>query len=76
MADIVDKIMAKCESDPTIHAKSLNLVIASKGFLKKRRILNANGNTSFVFLPTSFLRTTTSGLNRLYWLVPLAIPLR
>jgi hypothetical protein len=34
VADIVDKIMAKFESDPTIRAKSLNLVIASKGFLK------------------------------------------
>ena len=43
MADIVDKIMAEFESDPTFHAKGLNLVIASKGFLKRRRILNVYG---------------------------------
>jgi hypothetical protein len=45
MADIVDKIMAEFESDPTIHAKSLNLVVGSKGFLKRRKILNVYGTT-------------------------------
>ena len=45
MPDIVDKIMAEFESDPLIHAKSLNLVVASKGFMKKRKILNVYGTT-------------------------------
>ena len=45
MADIVDRIMAEFESDPTINAKSLNLVVASKGFLKRRKILNIYGTT-------------------------------
>ncbi len=45
MGDIVDKIMAEFESDPLIHTKSLNLVVASKGFLKKRKILNVYGTT-------------------------------
>lgn len=43
--DIVDKIMAEFESDPTIDAKSLNLVLTSKGFLKRRKILNVYGTT-------------------------------
>lgn len=45
MTDIIDKIMAEFESDPTIHAKSLNLVVGSKGFLKRRKILNVYGTT-------------------------------
>jgi len=45
MEDIVDNIMAEFESDPTIHAKSLNLVVASKGFLKRRKILSVYGTT-------------------------------
>jgi len=48
MEDIVDKIMAEFESDPTIHAKSLNLVVASKGFLKRRKILSVYGTTESV----------------------------
>ena len=43
MEDIVDKIVAELESDPTIIAKSLNLVMTSQGFLKRRRILNVHG---------------------------------
>jgi hypothetical protein len=43
MTDITDKIMAEFESDPTINAKSLNLVMTSRGFLKRRRILNVYG---------------------------------
>jgi len=45
MTDIVDKIMAEFESDPMIHAKSLNLVVGSKGFLKRRKTLNVYGTT-------------------------------
>ena len=45
MADIIDKIMAEFESDPMIHAKSLNLVVGSKGFLKRRKTLNVFGTT-------------------------------
>jgi hypothetical protein len=45
MEDIIDKIMAEFESDPTIHTKSLNLVLTSKGFLKRRKILNVYGTT-------------------------------
>jgi len=45
MADIVDKIMADLESDPIIHAKSLNLVVGSKGFLKRRKTLEVLGTT-------------------------------
>ena len=43
MTDIVDKIMAEFESDPLIHVKSLNLVVGSKGFLKRRKTLNVYG---------------------------------
>ena len=45
MADVVDKIMAEFESDPLIHTKSLNLVLGSKGFLKRRKILEVLGTT-------------------------------
>ncbi len=45
MGDIVDKIMAEFESDPMIHAKSLNIVVASKGFLARRKVLNVFGTT-------------------------------
>lgn len=45
MTDIIDAIMAELESDPTINAKSLNLVVASSGFLKRRKILNVYGTT-------------------------------
>ena len=45
MADIVDKIMAEFESDPLIHTKSLNLVLGSKGFLKRRKTLEVLGTT-------------------------------
>jgi len=45
MVDIVDKIMAEFESDPLIHAKSLNLVVGSKGFLRRRKILEVLGTT-------------------------------
>jgi hypothetical protein len=45
MEDIIDKIMAELESDPAIDAKSLNLVLTSKGFLKRRKILNVHGTT-------------------------------
>ena len=45
MADIVDKIMAEFESDPLIHAKSLNLIVGSKGFLKRRKTLEVLGTT-------------------------------
>ncbi len=40
---IVDKIMSEIEADPTIDAKELNLVITSKGFLKRRKTLNVYG---------------------------------
>jgi hypothetical protein len=43
MSDIIDKIMAELESDPMIHAKSLNLVLGSRGFLSRRKILNVFG---------------------------------
>ncbi len=43
MGDIVDKIMAEFESDPMIHAKSLNIVPGSKGFLQRRKTLNVYG---------------------------------
>jgi len=43
MADIVDKIMAELESDPMIQAKSLNLVVGAKGFLKRRKTLDVFG---------------------------------
>jgi hypothetical protein len=43
MADIIDKIMAEIESDPTIDAREISLDISSKGFLKRRRLLNVNG---------------------------------
>ncbi|HUI69856.1 MAG TPA: hypothetical protein VL354_05000 [Spirochaetia bacterium] len=43
MGDIVDKIMAEFESDPMIHAKSLNIVLGSKGFLRRRKVLNVFG---------------------------------
>lgn len=43
MAELIDKIMAEIESDPTINAKEINLDIQSKGFLKRRRLLNVNG---------------------------------
>jgi len=45
MVEIVDKIMAELESDPMIHAKSLNLVVGSKGFLKRRKTLEVLGTT-------------------------------
>ena len=45
MADIVDKIMAEFETDPLIHAKSLNLVVGSKGFLRRRKTLEVLGTT-------------------------------
>lgn len=45
MADVIDKIMAEFESDPLIHAKSLNLVLSSKGFLSRKRVLNIFGTT-------------------------------
>jgi hypothetical protein len=41
--EIVDKIMSEIESDPTIDAKEVNLVMTSKGFLKRRKILNVYG---------------------------------
>lgn len=43
MADIVDKIMAEFESDPMIHTKSLNVVVGSKGFLKRRKTMEVLG---------------------------------
>ena len=43
MGDIVDKIMAEFESDPMIHAKTLNIVLGSKGFLGRRKVLNVFG---------------------------------
>ncbi|MGO9309101.1 MAG: hypothetical protein ACLQDL_08770 [Spirochaetia bacterium] len=43
MENLVDKIMAEFESDPTIHAKSLNVVASSKGFLKRKKILAIHG---------------------------------
>ena len=43
MGDITDKIMAELEADPTIKAKSLNLVMTSKGFLKRGKILTVYG---------------------------------
>jgi len=45
MADIVDKIMAEFESDPLISAKSLNLVVGSTGFLRRRKTLEVLGTT-------------------------------
>jgi len=45
MEDIINKIMAEWESDPTIHAKSLNLVLGATGFLKRRKILSVHGTT-------------------------------
>ena len=45
MNDIIDKIMAEFESDPMIHAKSLNLVVGSKGFLSRRKVLSVFGTT-------------------------------
>jgi hypothetical protein len=43
MADIIDRIMAALESDPTIDAREISLDISSKGFLKRRKLLNVNG---------------------------------
>ena len=43
MADIIDKIMAEIESDPTINAKEVSLDMTSKGFLKRRKTLNVHG---------------------------------
>jgi len=40
---IVDKIMSEIEADLTIDAKEINLVITSKGFLKRRKILSVFG---------------------------------
>jgi hypothetical protein len=37
---IVDTIMSEIEADPTIDAKEVNIVITSKGFLKRRKTLN------------------------------------
>jgi hypothetical protein len=43
MAELIDKIMAEIDSDPTISAKEITLDIQSKGFLKRTKILNING---------------------------------
>jgi hypothetical protein len=43
MVDQIDKIMSEIESDPTINAREISLIITSKGLLKKNRILNING---------------------------------
>ena len=43
MADIIGKIMAEIESDPTLNAKDISLDMTSKGFLKRRKTLNVHG---------------------------------
>ena len=43
MTDIIDRIMAEIESDPTIDAKEISLDISAQGFLRRRRLLNVNG---------------------------------
>ena len=43
MADIITKIMAEIESDPTINAKDISLDMTAKGFLKRRKTLNVHG---------------------------------
>jgi hypothetical protein len=44
MVDIINKIMAEVESDPTTNAKEICLDITSKGFLKRRKTLNVHGS--------------------------------
>jgi hypothetical protein len=44
MSDIVEKIMAEFESDPTINAKNLNLLLTSRGIIKRRQTLNVFGS--------------------------------
>lgn len=44
MVDIIAKIMAEIESDPTVNAKDISLEMTSKGFLKRRKILNVHGS--------------------------------
>jgi hypothetical protein len=43
MADLIDTIMAAIGSDPTITAKGITLDTESKGFLKRKKVLNING---------------------------------
>ena len=43
MADIIGKIMAEIESDPSINAKEICLDLTSKGFLKRRKTLDIHG---------------------------------
>ncbi len=43
MSDIIDKIMAELESDPLIQVKSLNLVVDTRGFLNRRKVLSVFG---------------------------------
>ncbi len=44
MADIINKIMAEIESDPTTNAKGISLDVTSKGFLKRRKTLSVHGS--------------------------------
>jgi len=44
MADIIAKIIAEIESDPTTNAKEISLDVTSKGFLKRRKTLNVRGS--------------------------------
>jgi hypothetical protein len=46
MVDIISKIIAEIESDPTINAKGIRLDMTSKGFLKRRKILNVQGTVA------------------------------
>jgi hypothetical protein len=41
--ELVDRIMAEIESDPTIDSKEVNIVITSKGILKRRKTLSVFG---------------------------------
>ncbi len=43
MKELIDQVMAEIEADPTINAKEINLDVQSKGFLKRRKLLNVNG---------------------------------
>jgi hypothetical protein len=44
MVDIIGKIMAEIEADPTINATEIRLDVTSKGFLMRRKALNVHGS--------------------------------
>ena len=44
MVDIINKILAEIESEPTFNAKDVCLDITSKGFLRRRKSLSVHGS--------------------------------